>query len=96
MQGAYGRAKYCPGGSPDDCLDVEKITEVLAQSREPDRLLEVWRGWHAAAIPMRKEYARFVAATNVNDVVPAYLASGVYSPRASVAASTSRPRTRTR
>lgn len=28
--------------------------------------------------------ARFVAATNVNDVVPAYLASGVYSPRASV------------
>jgi threonine synthase len=28
--------------------------------------------------------ARFVAATNVNDVVPAYLASGVYAPRASV------------
>ena len=29
--------------------------------------------------------ARFIAATNVNDVVPAYLTSGVYSPRASVA-----------
>lgn len=28
--------------------------------------------------------ARFVAATNVNDVVPAYLTSGIYTPRASV------------
>ncbi len=28
--------------------------------------------------------ARFIAATNVNDVVPAYLASGTYAPRASV------------
>ena len=28
--------------------------------------------------------AHFIAATNVNDVVPAYLASGVYAPRASV------------
>src|SRR5262249_46649942 len=28
--------------------------------------------------------SRFVAATNVNDVVPAYLASGKYEPRASI------------
>src|ERR1044072_439421 len=35
MEGAYGRAKYCPGGSSEDCLDVEKITEVLADNRDP-------------------------------------------------------------
>ncbi|MGH9371715.1 MAG: M2 family metallopeptidase [Vicinamibacterales bacterium] len=64
MEGMYGRAKYCPGGSPDDCLDVEKITEILAQNRDPDRLREVWDGWHAAATPMRKDYARFVDLSN--------------------------------
>ena len=64
MEGAYGRAKYCPGGRADDCLDVEKITEILADDRNPPRLLEVWDGWHAAAIPMRKDYARFVELSN--------------------------------
>ena len=64
MEGAYGRAKYCPGGKTDDCLDVEKITEILAQDRDPQRLREVWDGWHAAAAPMRKEYTRFVELSN--------------------------------
>ena len=64
MEGAYGRAKYCPGGRSDDCLDVEKITEILAEDRDPKRLLEVWEGWHASAIPMRKDYVRFVELSN--------------------------------
>jgi peptidyl-dipeptidase A len=64
MEGAYGRAKYCPGGSQDDCLDVEKITEILAENRDPQRLLEAWTGWHDAAIPMRKDYVRFVELSN--------------------------------
>jgi peptidyl-dipeptidase A len=64
MQGAYGRAKYCPGGKTEDCLDVEKITEILAEDRNPERLREVWDGWHAAAAPMRKDYARFVELSN--------------------------------
>ena len=50
MEGTYGRAKYCPpGATGDDCLDVEKITEILAESRDPKRLEEVWEGWHATA-----------------------------------------------
>ena len=64
MQGAYGRAKFCPGGKTEDCLDVEKITEILAEDRNPDRLREVWEGWHAAAVPMRKDYVRFVELSN--------------------------------
>jgi peptidyl-dipeptidase A len=64
MEGAYGRAKFCPGGKTDDCLDVEKITEILADDRNPARLVEVWEGWHAAATPMRKDYARFVELSN--------------------------------
>lgn len=64
MEGAYGRAKSCPDGTPTDCLDVEQVTEILAQSRDPQRLLSVWNGWHAAAAPMRTDYARFVELSN--------------------------------
>ena len=64
MEGAYGRAKYCPGGSSEDCLDVEKITQIMAEDRDPQRLRDVWEGWHKQAVPMRKDYARFVELSN--------------------------------
>jgi peptidyl-dipeptidase A len=65
MEGAYGSAKYCPKGATGDaCLDVEKITEILAENRDPARLQEVWDGWHATATPLRKDYARFVQLSN--------------------------------
>ena len=44
-------------GKPDACLDIEQITEIMAENREPKRLREVWEGWHTIAPPMRKDYA---------------------------------------
>jgi len=71
MESTYGSAKYCPPSPPSriasadkECLDVEKITEILAESRDPKRLLEVWEGWHTISPPMRKDYARFVELSN--------------------------------
>jgi peptidyl-dipeptidase A len=65
MEGAYGRGKYCPEGvTGDDCLDVEKITEILAENRDPKRLQEVWAGWHTISTAMRKDYARFAELSN--------------------------------
>lgn len=65
MEGAYGSGKYCPNGATGDaCLDIEKITEILADNRDPARLKEVWEGWHTVGIPMRKDYARFVELSN--------------------------------
>jgi peptidyl-dipeptidase A len=64
MGGMYGRGKYCPDGKSEACLDVEKITEVIAKDRNPARLLEVWDGWHAIGPPMKKSYARFVDLSN--------------------------------
>jgi peptidyl-dipeptidase A len=65
MEGAYGSGKYCPkGATGDDCLDIEKITEILAENRDPARLRDVWEGWHTVGIPMRKDYARFVELSN--------------------------------
>ena len=66
MSGMYGRGKYCPQGesSEDACMDVEKITEILAKDRNPARLLDVWQGWRTIAPPMKPSYQRFVELSN--------------------------------
>jgi peptidyl-dipeptidase A len=74
MDGAYGRGKWCPdpqndGGSALSapsaaCLDIEAITEIMANSRDPKRLREVWEGWHTISIPMRQDYQRFAELSN--------------------------------
>ena len=65
LEGTYGRGKYCPAGAQeDDCLDIEEVTKILAENRDPKRLQEVWEGWHTISVPMKKDYARFVALSN--------------------------------
>lgn len=74
MESMYGSGKYCPGSQSgaasgsappeENCLDVEKITEILAESRDAKRLQEVWEGWHTISIPMKKDYARFAELSN--------------------------------
>jgi len=66
MDGAYGRGKYCPDGGESEatCLDVEAVTQILAQSRDPQRLRQVWEGWHTISPPYKKDYARFVELSN--------------------------------
>jgi len=63
LEGTYGKGKYCPKGS-DKCLDLEDITKVLATSRDPKQIEDVWNGWHTIAIPMKKDFARYVELAN--------------------------------
>ena len=63
MEGTYGKGKYCPPGK-SECLDLEDLTRVMANSRNPAELLDAWRGWHAIARPIRPEYVRYVALAN--------------------------------
>jgi peptidyl-dipeptidase A len=63
MEGAYGKGKYCPPGK-EKCLDLEDITKIMATSRDAAELLDVWRGWHAIAPPLRKGFARYVELAN--------------------------------
>jgi peptidyl-dipeptidase A len=59
MESTYGRGSYCPGAaSGEACLDINEITRILAEDRDPARLLDVWQGWHRIAIPMKDDYAR--------------------------------------
>ena len=63
MEGTYGKGKYCPSG-PESCKDVEDITRIMAESRDPKQLLDVWTGWHAISKPMRLDFTKYVALAN--------------------------------
>jgi len=62
LPGTYGRGKYCPPGK--ECLSLPALEKIMATSRNPEELLEVWRGWHDIAKPMRPRYERFVTLAN--------------------------------
>jgi peptidyl-dipeptidase A len=75
MEGTYGKGKWCrtepkagatgaaeSGG--DDCLDINALSKILAESRDPAELLAVWKGWHSISPPMRKDYERYVELGN--------------------------------
>ena len=65
LEATYGKGKWCPEpAKPEDCLNIDDITKVMATSRDPKRLREVWEGWHTISPPMRKDYARFVELSN--------------------------------
>ncbi len=66
MESTYGSGKYCRDAAQDNgrCLDLQDITLIMANSRDPKELLDVWQGWHKVAKPMKPDYQRFVALGN--------------------------------
>lgn len=63
MEGTYGKGKYCPKG-PESCKDLDTLSKILAESRDPKQLLDAWTGWHAISRPMRKDFVRYVELAN--------------------------------
>lgn len=61
MEGQYGRGKYCPDSK---CLDLEQLTEIMAHSRNPKELLDVWKGWHSVGKEIRPNFTRYVELAN--------------------------------
>ncbi len=64
MDSLYGKGKYCPPRLNGECLDLVKMEEILAKSRNYDELLDVWQGWHKVSPPMRQPFMRFVELGN--------------------------------
>ena len=62
LESKYGSGKYCPEGG--ECSDLGDLSKVLASSRDPEALLEAWRGWRTVSPAMRADYARFVELSN--------------------------------
>ena len=64
MEGDYGKGKYCPEGDKGKCLGLTELEEIIGTSRDPEELKKAWIGWHQIAIPIRKDYVRFVDLSN--------------------------------
>jgi peptidyl-dipeptidase A len=65
LDGMYGKGKYCPPGKAgEDCLGIEQIGVLMAKSRDPKELEQLWEGWHQISPPMRAKYARLVELSN--------------------------------
>jgi peptidyl-dipeptidase A len=62
MESLYAKGEYCL--QDGECLHLSQLGEILAENRDPDRLLDVWTGWRTIAPPLRPMYARFVDLAN--------------------------------
>jgi peptidyl-dipeptidase A len=64
----YGKGTWCrpskAAASGQECLQITALGRIMAESRDPAELLDVWRGWHAIGAPMRERYARFAELSN--------------------------------
>jgi len=64
LQSDYGKGQWCPEGQKAKCLALPDMERLMAENRDPNELLRVWRGWHAISPPMRKRYERLVEMGN--------------------------------
>ena len=65
MGGMYGAGTYCKGeGDAKNCRQLGELEDVLRSNRDYDAQLDAWQGWHTIAVPMKKDYQRFVELSN--------------------------------
>ena len=62
LESDYGKGKYCDMSGK--CVDITQVENIMAESRNPQQLRDVWLGWHSVGAPMRKRYSRFVDLSN--------------------------------
>src|SRR4051794_38589361 len=59
----YGKGKYCP--TPDKCMGIDAVSNIMSHSQDPEELTKLWVGWHAIGAPMHDKYARFIELQNI-------------------------------
>lgn len=62
MEGKYGAGSYC--NEQGECRELQELEAVLANSRDYDELLDVWKGWRTVSPAYRETYQRFVELGN--------------------------------
>jgi peptidyl-dipeptidase A len=60
----YGKGTWCPDDKRANCKELPDIEKIMANSRDPQELLNAWKGWHAIGAPMRDRYTRLVQLSN--------------------------------
>ncbi|WP_237060016.1 M2 family metallopeptidase [Microbulbifer sediminum] len=65
LQGMYGSGKYCTGeGDEEKCYGLTEMGRLMAESRDPELLQELWVGWRKVSPPMKPLYERQVEIAN--------------------------------
>ena len=65
MQGMYGAGKYCTGeGDKEKCYTLTEMGQIMAKSRDPKELKDLWVGWRKVSPPMKPLYERQVEIGN--------------------------------
>ncbi|HTP55627.1 MAG TPA: M2 family metallopeptidase [Thermoplasmata archaeon] len=59
MSGAYAKGRHTLRGGAEP-LDLQALSRVLAESRDPAVLEDAWTGWHRVGRSMRPEFERYV------------------------------------
>ncbi|CAM3972805.1 M2 family metallopeptidase [Shewanella aquimarina] len=62
LNGLYGKGKYCLADGR--CLTQPELSGIMASSRDPKELEEIWKGWREIAKPMRPLFEREVELAN--------------------------------
>lgn len=51
LSGIYGSGKYCR--NEDECFRLTDMSNIMAEQRNPELLLEMWQGWREISPPMK-------------------------------------------
>ncbi len=63
MQGTYSKGTHIPLGRTE-AVDLQALSRILTESREPARLEDAWTGWHRVGRSIRGPYTRYVELAN--------------------------------
>ena len=64
MQANFARGRHTPRGQTEP-LDLQGLSRILIESRDPALLEDVWSGWHRVGRTIRPEFERYVELANV-------------------------------
>ncbi|MCI4365009.1 MAG: M2 family metallopeptidase [Thermoplasmata archaeon] len=63
MQGAYAKGRHVPRGTSEP-VDLQALSRILSESRDPVALEDAWTGWHQVGRSMRAPFVRYVELAN--------------------------------
>ena len=63
MRGTYAKGRYTPR-SQKEPLDLQGLSRILTESRDPATLRDVWEGWHHVGREIRPDFVRYVELAN--------------------------------
>ncbi|MCI4373614.1 MAG: M2 family metallopeptidase, partial [Thermoplasmata archaeon] len=63
MQGTYAKGRHVPTGATE-AVDLQGLSRILTESRDPVRLEDAWNGWHRVGREIRAPFVRYVELAN--------------------------------